>query len=67
MVRYILRKDQESASLVGFLIAAMEIYSFQSFSPVLLLSGKEFGLVDDCRHMPMEAGPLENCCEERKP
>lgn len=40
---------------------------FRDFSPVLLLSGNVFGLVDDCLHMLMEAEPLENCCDERNP
>lgn len=35
--------------------------------PVLLLSENVFGLVDDCRHMVMEAELLENCCDERNP
>lgn len=35
--------------------------------PVLLLSENVFGLVDDCRHMLMEAELLENCCDERNP
>lgn len=40
---------------------------FHDFSPVLLLSGNVFGLLDDCRHMLMEAELLENCCDERNP
>lgn len=46
---------------------AILVLSFRDFPPVLLLSGNVFGLVDDCRHMLMEAEPLENCCDERNP
>lgn len=65
------KKDQRTyfalLYLEEFLTLKIPICCLQNFPPVLLLSGNELGLVADCRHMLMEAGPLENCCEERNP
>lgn len=72
-VHYNLKRENKGKKRALFLylrginIEAILILFLHDFPPVRLLSGNVFGLVDDCRHMLMEAEPLENCCDERKP